>query len=223
MFKILVAEDDQDIRRFLCTVLSQNGYEAISAKDGDEALEIFGQAHVDLLILDLMMPGLDGFALAKALRDVGRQTPIIVVSAKESIADKARAFGLGVDDYMVKPVDEEELLMRIKALLRRSGIVSTRCIELGSTRLLYDSFCAECGDRTFEMPKKEFQILFRLLSMPGKIFTRRDLMDELWAWETESEERTVDVHINRLRERFKDNPDFTIVTVRGLGYKAVRT
>ncbi|MCP5453565.1 MAG: response regulator transcription factor [Spirochaetaceae bacterium] len=220
MFSILVVEDDDNARRLMETVLRRGGYEAIIAADGAEALERMRERHVDLAVVDLMMPRMDGYEFTEALRRYRDETPVLMVTAMEGRADKRRGFVSGADDYMVKPVDEEELLLRIKALLRRARIASERRLGIGGTTLDYDAMTVTRDGRAAELPAKEFALLYKLLSYPGKIFTRRALMDELWDENPDSDQRTVDVHVNRLRDRFSDNPDFQIVTVRGLGYKA---
>jgi len=221
MFQIMVVEDDANTRKLMETVLKQNGYDVIPAADGYDALEKLDRHHVDLIVLDLMMPGMDGYEFTETLRETGCNIPILMVTAKEAPADKKRGFIAGTDDYMVKPVDEEEMLLRIAALLRRARIANERRLTVGETTLDYD--CLEVSRRGVvkELAKKEFMLLYKLLSYPNRIFTRRSLMDEIWSMDSESDERTVDVHINRLRDKFKDNTDFEIVTVRGLGYKAV--
>jgi len=222
MFHILVVEDNDNTRKLMQAVLSQNGYEPILARDGIEALEVLDRKHVDLIVLDIMMPRMDGYEFTETLRASGCELPILMVTAKEKPADKRKGFRIGTDDYMVKPVDEEEMILRIAALLRRSRIVNEHRLEIGETVLDYDSLTVHCGGNTLELPKKEFMLLFKLLSYQNKIFTRRQLMDEIWDMDSESDERTVDVHINRLRDHFRGNGDFEIVTVRGLGYKAVK-
>jgi len=222
MFHILVVEDNDNTRKLMQAVLSQNGYEPILARDGVEALEILDRKHVDLIVLDIMMPRMDGYEFTETLRASGCDLPILMVTAKEKPADKHKGFMIGTDDYMVKPVDEEEMILRIAALLRRSRIVNEHRLEIGSTVLDYDSLTVRCPQGVMELPKKEFMLLFKLLSYQNKIFTRRQLMDEIWDMDSESDERTVDVHINRLRDHFRGNDDFDIVTVRGLGYKAVK-
>lgn len=222
MFHILVVEDNDNTRKLMQAVLSQNGYEPIPARDGVEALEILDRKHVDLIVLDIMMPRMDGYEFTETLRASGCDLPILMVTAKEKPADKHKGFIIGTDDYMVKPVDEEEMLLRIAALLRRSRIVNEHRLEIGRTVLDYDSLTVTCDQGVMELPKKEFMLLFKLLSYQNKIFTRRQLMDEIWDMDSESDERTVDVHINRLRDHFRGNDDFDIVTVRGLGYKAVK-
>lgn len=222
MFNILIVDDQPNIRRLYEYTLEKNGYRPFTAANGEEALAVLDRQHIDLVILDVMMPVLDGFGCLKALRDGGSTVPVLVITAKDEPEDVRKSFLLGTDDFMVKPVDEIEMLLRIKALLRRSKISEEQKIVVGGTELVYDSFSVIREGAAVVLPRKEFQILFKLLSFPGKTFTRQNLMEEFWSMDSDSEARTVDVHINRLRERFKDNPDFSIVTVRGLGYKAVR-
>ena len=222
MFKILVAEDDGGAARLMLDTLADAGYETLLARDGLQALELVSQRHVDLLVLDLMLPRLDGFAALTQLRRAGSALPVLVLSAREAQADKRRALRLGADDYMVKPADEEELLLRIAALLRLAQAACARRLQVGSTTLFYDDLAVEWDGRRTELPRKEFLLLYKLLSCPDKTFTRRQLMDEVWDMDTDSDEHTVNVHINRLRDKFGENRDFAIVTVRGLGYKAVR-
>ncbi|OHW62002.1 heme response regulator HssR [Andreesenia angusta] len=221
MFKIMVVEDDKNTRKLMETVLERSGYRAISASDGAEALELLDRLHIDLIVLDVMMPNIDGYELTYTLREHGYEIPILMVTAKESLEDKKRGFLSGTDDYMVKPVDEEEMLLRIAALLRRYKATSDHQLTIGSTKLDYNSMTVSVDGESQELPQKEFLILFKLLSYRGKIFTRRQLMDEIWGPDTDTDGRTVDVHINRIRDRLKGNDDFEIVTVRGLGYKAV--
>ena len=222
MFHILVVEDNPNARKLMEAVLKQNGYEPLLAADGIEALDVLDNKHVDLIVLDVMMPRMDGYEFTETLRSSGCDLPILMVTAKEKPADKRKGFIIGTDDYMVKPVDEEEMILRIAALLRRSKIVNEHRLTIGSTVLDYDALSVKTAEGISELPKKEFLLLFKLLSYSNKIFTRRQLMDEIWDMDSDTDERTVDVHINRLRDRFKGNPDFDIVTVRGLGYKAVK-
>lgn len=222
MFKIMVVEDDVNTRLLHCKVLERNGYVPIFATDGVDALEKMDHEHVDLILLDVMMPRMNGFEFAQTLREADCTTPILMITAKGSRFDKREGFRVGTDDYMTKPVDEEEMLLRIAALLRRSRINASHKIEIGNTVLDFDALTVSCGEEKYLLPQKEFLLLFKLLSYQNKIFTRRQLMDEIWNFDSESDERTVDVHIHRLRERFEDNPDFEIVTIRGLGYKAVK-
>ncbi len=222
MFQILVVEDDKNVRRLMAAVLTRYGYEPTLACDGVEALEVLDRKHIDLILLDVMMPRMDGYEFTNTLRSGGCNIPILMVTARETQNDKKRGFIAGADDYMVKPVDEEEMVLRIAALLRRSRIAGERKLTVGGTTLLYDSMSVKTGDgETMELPQKEFLLLFKLLSYPNKIYTRRQLMDEIWDMDSESDERTVDVHVSRVRERFRNCPDFEIMTVRGLGYKAV--
>ncbi len=222
MFNIMVAEDNANARKLMEAVLIENGYVPVIAKDGLEALEILDRQHIDLIVLDIMMPNMDGYELTKVLRESSYNLPILMVTAKEAPIDKKKGFIIGADDYMVKPVDEEEMILRIAALLRRSQIASEHRLVIGKTELYYDELTVKQKSKIEELPQKEFMLLFKLLSYQNKIFTRRQLMDEIWGMESDTDERTVDVHINRLRERFKASEDFEIVTVRGLGYKAVK-
>ena len=221
MFQILVVEDDKNACRLMEAVLTRYGYEPITAHNGVEALEVLDRKHVDLILLDVMMPRMDGYEFTNTLRTAGCNIPILMVTARETQNDKKRGFIVGADDYMVKPVDEEEMVLRIAALLRRSKIAGERKLTVGKTTLFYDGFAVKANDTMMELPQKEFLLLFKLLSYPGKIFTRRQLMDEIWDMDSESDERTVDVHISRLRDRFRNSSDFEILTVRGLGYKAI--
>ena len=222
MFRILIVEDDQKLNKLFSTVLNRNGYQTFSAFDGAQALSLLETEYVDLIISDIMMPEIDGYELTRSLRESNYTVPILMITAKDTFEDKEKGFLSGTDDYMVKPVNVNEMVLRVNALLRRAKIMNDRKIELGDTTLVYDSLSiTNNGQETF-LPLKEFYLLYKLLSFPGKIFTRQQLMDEIWGMDTETEERTVDVHINRLRERFRNNSDFDIITVRGLGYKAVK-
>lgn len=222
MVNILVVEDDSKLRQLFCTVLSKHGYRALSAEDGEAALALLDKEVIDLIISDIMMPRLDGYELTKTLREANMNLPILMVTAKESYDDKERGFLVGTDDYMVKPIDVNEMLLRVNALLRRAKIVHDRQIVCGETTLDYDTLTVTSQGESIVLPQKEFYLLYKLLSYPNKIFTKQQLMDEIWGMESESDEHTIVVHINRLRERFKNCSDFEINTVRGLGYKAVR-
>lgn len=222
MFNILVVEDDPKMNTIYCSALKQAAYEPVAAFDGAQALELIEEQPVDLVISDIMMPGVDGFSLTRQLRQDYPELPILMISAKESYDDKRHGFLAGIDDYMVKPVDINEMLLRVQALLRRARSVSERKLIVGSTVLDFDSFTASFKGKTVEIPQKEFLILYKLMSCPARTFTRRQLMDELWGYDTDSEERTVDVHINRLRERLRGCDDLEIVTVRGLGYRGMK-
>jgi two-component system OmpR family response regulator len=222
MFNILVVEDDAKLNKLFCTVLARNNYRTFSAADGEEALKILDTEYIDLVISDIMMPNMDGYELTKVLRDTECNLPVLMITAKEEFKDKQKGFLVGTDDYMVKPIDVNEMVLRVGALLRRAKIVNIRKIEFGNTVLDYDSLTVIIDDTETLLPQKEFNLLFKLLSYPNKIFTRQQLMDEIWGMDSETDERTVDVHINRLRDRFKHCEDFQIITVRGLGYKAVK-
>ena len=218
----MVAEDDTELRDLFCAVLTERGYQTLPAADGMEALDILEHSYVDLIISDIMMPKLDGFTLTEQLRNANYDMPILIITALDGLEDKRRGFRAGTDDYMVKPIDVNEMVWRVEALLRRSQIYSERRITIGSTVLDCDSLTVSFGGTDTSLPQKEFLLLFRLLSSMNRIFTRRQLMDELWGLDSEADPHTLEVHVSRLRERFRDNPDFEIVTVRGLGYKAVK-
>ena len=222
MFHILVADDDKNTRRFLQAVLEEANYTVSTARDGIQALEILEREHIDLVVLDIMMPGMDGYEFTQTLRDVQNNIPILMPSAKQLAADRKKGFLVGTDDYMTKPVDEEEMLLRIKALLRRAKIVSEQKIVIGEVVLDYSSMTVSGHGQTIELPQKEFQLLYKLLSYPGQIFTRIQLMDEIWGVDSDTGWETVTVHVGRLRKRFEGWPEFEIVSVRGLGYKAVK-
>jgi len=222
MFHILIVEDDKELRELFCTVLLKNGYKTTSAKDGVEALDVLDKEYIDLIISDIMMPNMDGFELVRSIRNALFSLPILMITAKESFEDKQRGFLLGTDDYMVKPINVNEMVLRVGALLRRSQIINERKQYVGETLLEYDSLSVYQNDEVIVLPQKEFYILYKLASYPNSIFTRQQLMDEIWGINSETEIRTVDVHINRLRDRFKNNIDFEILTVRGLGYKVVK-
>ena len=203
-------------------VLEAENYEVSMAVNGEEALSIIDKEHIDLVILDIMMPKMNGYELTQILRDAQNDIPILMVSAKQLLADRKKGFLVGTDDYMTKPVDEEEMLLRIKALLHRAKIVNDRKIEIGDVVLDYDSLTVSKNGETQELPQKEFLLLYKLLSYPEKIFTRIQLMDEIWGADSETGWETVTVHIGRLRKRFEGWEEFEIQSVRGLGYKAVK-
>ncbi len=223
MFQIMVVEDDIQLQQLFCRVLSRNGYTALPADDGEQALALLEHEHVDLIISDIMMPRMNGYELVTALREAGISIPVLMITARDGFDDMRRGFLSGSDDYMVKPVNVNEMVLRVQALLRRAQMVSERRVALGGTVLDLGSFSVTAGNERMELPQKEFQLLYKLASFPDKIFTRQQLMDEIWGLDSETESRTVDVHINRLRDRFRDNPDFQIVTIRGVGYKLVRS
>lgn len=219
MFNILVVEDDAKLRQLFCTVLTRNGYQALPAVNGEDALDVLDKEYIDLIICDIMMPRMDGFELTRTLRDNNQQLPILMVTARENFADKQQGFLVGIDDYMVKPINVNEMILRVGALLRRAKIISERKIEWGETVLDYDTLTVIQGPESILLPQKEFYLLYKMISYPNKIFTKQQLMDEIWGMDSESDEHTVVVHINRLRERFRDSADFEIVTVRGLAIR----
>ena len=222
MLHILVVEDNLDLRELLCSALHENGYRAIGAENGEQALSILSGTVVDLVVADIMMPKMNGFELTKAMRDAGILCPLLIVTAREDYDSLQKAFSLGADDYMIKPINVKELIVRVKALLRRAKISAEKKIVVGSTVLDFEGMTVHAGDKELVLPLKEFNLLFKLLSYPGRIFTRQQLMDEIWGMDSETDDRTINTHINRLREKFAENPDFKIVTIRGLGYKTVK-
>lgn len=222
MFHILVVDDDKNTRLFFRAVLEGAGYTVSTASNGEEALEMMDRVHVDLVVLDIMMPHMDGYEFTRLLRESANNLPILMVSAKQLPADKHKGFAVGTDDYMTKPIDDEEMLYRIKALLRRARIATEHRIVIGDVVLDYDSLTVTKGEFVQELPQKEFLLLYKLLSYPGKIFTRIQLMDEIWGADSETGWETVTVHIGRLRRRFEGWEEFEIDSIRGLGYKAVK-
>lgn len=222
MFTILIVEDNTDMRELFSTVLSDAGYHCLTAADGQDALSVMDKEYVDLIVADIMMPRMDGYELTKTLRQSDQNLPILMVTAKDQFDDMQRGFRSGADDYMVKPINVKELVLRVEALLRRARISSEKRIVVGSTVLNYDALTVTIHGKETILPQKEFFLLYKLLSYPNKIFTRPQLMDEIWGMFSETDERTVNTHINRLRERFADCDDFEIITIRGLGYKAVK-
>lgn len=222
MFHILVVDDDKNTRRYLQAVLEAENYTVSTAANGEDALAVMDQAYIDLVVLDIMMPNMDGYAFTEILRKSNSELPVLMVSAKQLPVDRHKGFLVGTDDYMTKPIDETELLLRIKALLRRAKSASERKIEIGDVTLDYDSMTVTKGNETQMLPQKEFLLLYKLLSYPGKIFTRIQLMDEIWGTESNTGWETVTVHIGRLRKRFEGWSEFEIESVRGLGYKAVK-
>ena len=223
MNRILIVEDDVELRQLFARVLEKNGYQVETTEDGAEALKILGRGYVDLIISDIMMPVMDGNALVRALREDGVKTPVLMITAKSTLDDMREGFLSGTDDYMVKPVNVNEMVLRVGALLRRARMLSERRQKIGETLLECDSLTVSRAGQSMVLPQKEFMLLYKMAAYPGKIFTRQQLMDEIWGYNAEVDSHTVDVHIGRLRERFKDNPDFRIVTMRGVGYKVVRT
>lgn len=221
MINILIAEDNRDLRELMSITLRREGYNVIEACDGNVALEQLDHNNVHLIIADIMMPRVDGYDLTKAIRSSGSKVPILMVTARESLDDKRKAFGNGADDYMVKPIEMDELIMRVGALLRRANIASQKVLRIGSCEINEETMSVISDGISVDLRLKEFQVLYKLLSYPDKIFTRHALMDEIWGYDNESTPRTVDVHIMRLREKVDFIPYFEIQTVRGLGYRAV--
>lgn len=222
MFHILVADDDKNTRLLLKAVLETENYSVVTAENGEEALAALDSHHIDLVVLDVMMPKMDGYEFTRLLRQSNNNLPILMVSARQLPENKKKGFLVGTDDYMVKPIDDEEFLLRIRALLRRARIASERKIVIGEVELNYDALTVSRPGEMVTLPQKEFLLLYKLLSYPGKIFTRIQLMDEIWGADSETGWETVTVHIGRLRKRFETWPEFEIVSVRGLGYKAVK-
>ncbi|MBQ8833851.1 MAG: response regulator transcription factor [Oscillospiraceae bacterium] len=221
MFKILVLEDDRDLNRTVCTWLKSNGYDAIGSLDANDAYDVLYENVIDLIISDIMMPGVDGFEFVKTVRETNKNVPILFMTARDDFAAMQRGYRVGIDDFMVKPIDLEELLLRIGALLRRAGIAASRRLVVGSVCMDADERTACIGDEEVNLTMREFDILYKLLSYPKKTFTRQQLMEEFWDAETSSGPRTVDVYMTKLRDKFAGCDDFKIVTVHGLGYKAV--
>lgn len=222
MIKILIVDDDKNIRKLMQVVLEREGYEVFAAKNGQDALSIIDDVKINLAIVDIMMPVMDGYEFTKTLRDGCEDLPILMISAKQLPEDRKKGFLAGIDDYMVKPVDQEELLLHVKALLRRAKINSERKIVIGDVVIDSDSLTVSKNGESQELPQKEFQLLYKLLSYPDKIFTRIQIMDEIWGMDCDTGWETVTVHIARLRKRFEGWGEFEIQSVRGLGYKAVK-
>lgn len=222
MFKILIAEDDRELRQLFQHVLTKNGYVVKGVSDGKEALEAMNNDYFDLVISDIMMPNMDGHEFVRSLRDAGNNIPVLMITAKDAFDDMRLGFVSGTDDYMVKPVNINEMVLRVGALLRRAQMLNERRQCIGNTVLECDSLTVTTGTESMVLPQKEFMLLYKMASFPGKIFTRQQLMDDIWGYDSESDTHTVDVHIGRLRERFRGNEDFKIVTIRGVGYKVVK-
>ncbi len=222
MFRILVVDDDRHTRMLMEAILKNENYTVFCAENGEDALSVMDREHIDLIVLDIMMPKMDGYEFCETLRQSDNNLPILMVSAKQLPKDKRKGFLVGTDDYITKPIDEEEMLLRIKALLRRAQIVSEKKISIGDVVLDYNSFTVTKGKDIMVLPQKEFLLLYKLLSYPGKIFTRIQLMDEIWGSESDTGWETVTVHVGRLRKRFEGWNEFEIESVRGLGYRAVK-
>ena len=222
MLKILIVEDDRELRQLFAHVLIKNGYTAEGVSNGKEALDALEKDYYDLIISDIMMPVMDGYELVRSLRESGNTTPVLMITAKDAFDDMKLGFLSGTDDYMVKPVNVNEMVLRVGALLRRARMISERRQVIGDTVLECDSLTVTTKTESMILPQKEFMLLYKMVSFPGRIFTRQQLMNEIWGYDSESDPHTVDVHIGRLRDRFRSNPDFRIVTMRGVGYKVVK-
>jgi len=220
MFSILIVEDDEILNKMICVKLKLEAYRVFAAFDGEQALDVLDREHIDLIISDIMMPNMDGYQLARELRDAAYTIPILMVTAKNQMEDMEKGFLAGTDDYMIKPINMKEMVLRVKALLRRAQIADEKKLVIGSTTLDYDALTIKTKEEDFEMPPKEFYLLFKLLSNPNKIFTRQQLMDEIWGMDSDVDDRTVDSHIKKLRRKFENCIDFEIITIRGLGYKS---
>ena len=222
MLKILIAEDDQELCQLFSHVLAKNGYAVKEVANGKEALAAVGKDYYDLIISDIMMPQMDGYELVRQLRSSGNQTPVMMITARDAFDDMRKGYLSGTDDYMVKPINVNEMVLRVGALLRRSQMIHDRRQIIGGTVMELDSLTVTTNGEAQSLPQKEFMLLYKMISYPGKIFTRHQLMEEIWGYDNEGDTHTVDVHIGRLRDRFRENPDFKIITIRGVGYKAVR-
>ena len=222
MMKLLIVEDDQQLQQMFIRILNKHGYSAAGVSNGQLALDALDKDYFDLIITDIMMPEMDGFELVQQLRDVGNMIPILMITAKDAFDDMSLGFRYGVDDYMVKPININEMVLRVKALLRRAQMINDHKQTLGGTVLEHDSFTLTANGETMVLPQKEFLLLYKMAAYPGTIFTRQQLMDEIWGYETDSDCHTVDVHISRLRDRLRNNRDIKIVTIRGVGYKVVK-
>ncbi len=222
MLKILIAEDDRELRRLFAHVLIKNGYSVKEVSNGQEALDAMDNDYYDLIISDIMMPVMDGYEFVRSLRDAGDNTPVMMITAKDAFDDMRLGFLSGSDDYMIKPVNVNEMVLRVQALLRRAQIINERKQTIGGTVLECDTFTVTSGSDSTVLPQKEFMLLYKMASYPGRIFTRQQLMDDIWGYDSDSDTHTVDVHIGRLRDRFKENTDFKIVTIRGVGYKVMK-
>lgn len=221
MFNILVVEDDKNLRKLITTCLKRENYNTYEALNGIEALDILDKNYIDLIVTDIMMPKMDGYQLTEELRKAKYDTPILLITAKSTLEDKKEGFLLGADDYMVKPIDIEELILRVKVLLKRANMAHEKKIKIGKLILNYNQLSVIREERNYQLTQKEFYLLYKLLSTPNTIFTRQELIEEIWGLENESDYRTIDVHIKRIREKLSDVNEFEIISVRGIGYKAI--
>ncbi len=222
MFRILIAEDDRELRQLFSHVLAKNGYSVVGVSNGKEALSEIEAGYFDLIISDIMMPELDGYEFVRSLREAENHTPVLMITAKDAFDAMQLGFMSGTDDYMVKPINVNEMILRVGALLRRAQLISERRLTIGETTMECDSLTVTTRGERMILPQKEFMLLFKMASFPGKIFTRQQLMDDIWGYDSGTDTHTVDVHIGRLRDRFRECEDFKIVTMRGVGYKVVK-
>lgn len=222
MFQVLIAEDDRELRQLFQHVLVKNGYSVTGVSDGKEALQELEKGYYDIVISDVMMPVMDGYELVRALRETNNNIPVMMITAKDAFDDMRMGFLSGTDDYMVKPVNVNEMVLRVSALLRRAQMINERRQTIGNTVLECDSLTVTVDGSKYILPQKEFMLLYKMASFPGRIFTRQQLMDDIWGYDSETDTHTVDVHIGRLREKFSNNKDFKIITMRGVGYKVVK-
>ena len=222
MFRILIAEDDRELRQLFSHVLAKNGYSVVGVSNGKEGLDEIEAGYFDLIISDIMMPVMDGYEFVRSLREAENHTPVLMITAKDAFDAMQLGFMSGTDDYMVKPINVNEMILRVGALLRRAQLISERRLTIGETTMECDSLTVTSMGERMILPQKEFMLLFKMASYPGKIFTRQQLMDDIWGYDSGTDTHTVDVHIGRLRDRFRDNTDFKIVTMRGVGYKVVK-
>ena len=222
MFKILIAEDDSELRQLFSHVLIKNGYSVTGVCNGKEAFDALDKGYYDLIISDIMMPEMDGYELVSSLRSAGYSIPVMMITAKDAFDDMRMGFVSGTDDYMVKPVNVNEMVLRVGALLRRAQMINDRRLVIGGTVMECDSLTVTWDGQSAVLPQKEFMLLYKMASFPGRIFTRQQLMDDIWGYDSDTDTHTVDVHIGRLRDRFRDSKDFRIVTMRGVGYKVVK-
>lgn len=221
MFKILVVEDDKNLRKLIVTCLEKANYTVFESINGEAALNLLDTQYIDLIVTDIMMPEMDGYELIKELRDAKYEIPILIITAKEDIEDKKQGFNLGADDYMVKPINIDELILRVKSLLKRSQKATEKILKFGEVTLNYDKLEIRKKEKIYQLTQKEFYLTYKLLCSPEKIFKRQELIEEIWGLENESDFRTVDVHIKRIREKLEDINEFEIITIRGIGYKAI--
>ena len=222
MLNILIAEDDRELRQLFEHVLVKNGYSVRGVSNGQEALDAMDEEYFNLIISDIMMPVMDGYTLVRSLREAGDTTPVLMITAKDAFDDMRMGFLSGTDDYMVKPVNVNEMVLRVSALLRRAQMISERRQVIGGTTMECDSLTVTNENGSMVLPQKEFMLLYKMASFPGRIFTRQQLMDDIWGYDSDTDTHTVDVHIGRLRDRFRDSKDFKIITMRGVGYKVVK-